>query len=409
MPNILIVEDDAEKLRRVMAALLEIPQCDRDKIQNVRDVAEAKRHMMSKRYDLLILDIAIPERPDALPTRDGGIRLLEELMERDQYQVPFHIVGLTAFQEVLDQAGTRFAEDLWLVILYDALSDSWSNQLKSKVRHIVLAQNSTSPAEYGVQLCLVTALFNPELKAVIDSVGWNFSVFERPNDPTPYYRGSYKSGDKEHQVIAGCSSRMGMASAAVLTMKMIMAFRPKYIAMPGILAGVRGSCNMGDIIVADPGWDYGSGKIQEKKSASQDFLPAPYQSSLNSFLRGKFALMANDDAALDQIRREWKGPKPENALRMHIGPVASGASVVANKRFLDEVIKQHRKLVGVEMETYGVFTAAEESPFPTPKAFSIKSVSDFADEAKDDSFREYAAFTSASALKYFVERYLESC
>jgi nucleoside phosphorylase len=91
---------------------------------------------------------------------------------------------------------------------------------------------------------------------------------------------------------------------------------------------------------------------------------------------------------------------------MHLGPVASGASVVADPSFLEEVKLQHRKLLGVEMEAYGVLAAAEESPLPQPKAFSIKSVCDFGDENKNDQFQHYAAFTSASALKIFVERYL---
>jgi nucleoside phosphorylase len=69
-------------------------------------------------------------------------------------------------------------------------------------------------------------------------------------------------------------------------------------------------------------------------------------------------------------------------------------------------MQQHRKLLGIEMESYGVLAAAEESPRPQPIAFAIKSVCDFADLEKSDSFQHYAAYTSAEVLRRLVEEYL---
>lgn len=91
---------------------------------------------------------------------------------------------------------------------------------------------------------------------------------------------------------------------------------------------------------------------------------------------------------------------------MHIGPVASGASVLEDQKIADSIVQQHRKLIGIEMEGYAVLASAEEAPLPQPKAFVIKSVCDFADTEKNDEYREYAAYTSAAVLKVFVERYL---
>lgn len=53
---------------------------------------------------------------------------------------------------------------------------------------------------------------------------------------------------------------MGMPAAASLAMKMIMTFRPAFVGMVGVAAGVKGRTNFGDVIAADPTWDYGSGK-----------------------------------------------------------------------------------------------------------------------------------------------------
>jgi len=109
---------------------------------------------------------------------------------------------------------------------------------------------------------------------------------------------------------------------------------------------------------------------------------------------------------LDEIRRDWPGEEPSTPLRMHLGPVASGAAVLEDPRYTELIQAQHRKLMGIDMETYAVLAAADECPLPQPKAFSIKSVCDFADPSKGDSHRNYAAYTSAAALRIFIERYL---
>lgn len=91
---------------------------------------------------------------------------------------------------------------------------------------------------------------------------------------------------------------------------------------------------------------------------------------------------------------------------MHVGPIASGAAVLADGLTAVNIRGQHRELLGIEMETYGVYVAAEEAPSPRPSYFSLKSVVDFADGKKNDKYQRYASYTSAKALKYFTENYL---
>jgi nucleoside phosphorylase len=67
----------------------------------------------------------------------------------------------------------------------------------------------------------------------------------------------------------------------------------------------------------------------------------------------------------------------------------------------------HRELIGVEMEIYGLYAAANNSSNPRPKVFALKSVCDFADSEKDDKAHKYAAYTSARVLEALMERYAE--
>lgn len=406
MTRILIVEDNAEKLRRVTRCLIEIEGIDFDMISDARDASSAKKLMKTYRYDLLILDISIPLRADELPNHDSGLNLLREILERDIYETPVQIVGLTAFAEALDVARPLFEADVLQVVHYDPFSEEWAERLV-RIAKRVLDQSirPISTPTYAMHLCIITALASPELQAVL-ALPWNWTAHARPHDPTAYHHGWFMKGDQRREVIAAAAPRMGMQASGVLAMKMAMAFQPKYVAMAGILAGIRGECQLGDVIVADPSWDYGSGKHSARDGAPA-FASAPHQSGLDPFLRGRLGRMAQDTAMMDQIRREWRGEARHSLLSMRLGPVASGAAVLTNEKVVDQIRSQHRKTLGIEMETYGVYVAAEECPEPRPRCFSIKSVCDFADESKNDAHQSYAAYTSAAALRYFCESYLE--
>jgi nucleoside phosphorylase len=187
---------------------------------------------------------------------------------------------------------------------------------------------------------------------------------------------------------------------------MLHTFSPRYLAMVGICAGIRGVCNIGDIICADPCWDWGSGKFVDRAGES-DFLQAPSQLRLDSFLRARLMLMEGDQALWDRIKREWStGNAPSTELRLRVGPMASGAAVLSDLKSAGNIKEQHRQLAGIDMEAYGIFAAAAESALPQPKAMVLKSVADFADPEKSDNFRDYAAFTSVKALEEFATRYV---
>jgi nucleoside phosphorylase len=315
-----------------------------------------------------------------------------------------HILGITAHPEILAKASEKFSNRTLAVVYYDQTLDEWSDRLKAHVQHIIAARNNR-PAqmeEYRSHLGVICALESPELDSVL-RIGWDWKQHHVPNDHTIYYRAVIERDGEHHVIHAAAAARMGMPAAAILSMKMITAFRPRHLAMVGIAAGVPGKTKFGDIIVADPSWDWGSGKLVDDEQVG--FEPAPHQLSLTPGLRSKFKLLAADVPALQAIKWSWPADSPEHELSVRIGPLASGAPVLADGSTTERIKQQHRH-IGVEMETYGVFAAAEEATEPRPDAFSMKSVVDFADVNKDDHFQKYAAFTSAQTLKYFVENLL---
>lgn len=407
MLKVLIVDDDRKKIQKITQVLLKISSLAVDDVEFVYDAQNAKKRLRDNRFDLMILDIAIPERIDQDVAMDGGIKLLNELFERDCYKIPGNIIGITAFDEVYASAEDKFHQKLLSVIKYDATDDSWERLLVTRVKHILLAKDDkqNEARNYESLMCIVCALEVPELSSVLN-INWPWEQVISSNDHQIYHRAaiSCSNGEKKY-IYASSASRIGMSAAAVLAMKMITTFRPKYISMTGITAGIHGKTKVGDIIAADPCWDWGCGKwiFQDNRLV---FLQAPHQLGLDVSIRNKLKQFSTDKLIFARIRGEWQGDAPKHELEMHVGPMVSGAAVLADGLTADNIRAQHRELLGIEMETYGVYMAAEEASSPRPTYFALKSVVDFANGKKNDKYQKYSAFTSARTLQSFTEKYL---
>lgn len=216
---------------------------------------------------------------------------------------------------------------------------------------------------------------------------------------TQIYHQASHAGRK---IIAARQDEMGMTAAATLTMKVIQHFRPKYVIMPGIAAGTleeAGDAQMyGDVVLANMVWNYSNGKYVPKDRASivfgeVGFLPRP-------------TVVKMDEDLLTYFQRAIQSPK--NETHVHIGAMASGSTVVANRAILDKQIKgQFEETKGLEMEGYGVAYAASHATEPRPKAIIAKSVCDFADSRKSDVYQRFAAYTSCEFVKLMLDEILD--
>jgi len=224
-----------------------------------------------------------------------------------------------------------------------------------------------------------------------------------PNDSTEYHKGIFKKGDRRVSVVAAAAPQMGMVASTVLTTKIIHNFRPVYIAMTGIAAGLFGKGNYGDILIADLTFDSGSGKIlTDLKSKQAKFEPDYRMIDIDVDLRENLSSCIRTRKYLDDIYNLWGAERPDTVLNAQMGPFGSGAGVVENEQFVEQIRGHARKLIGIDMESYGVYYAATNSSRPRPKAvISIKSISDFANPDKNNAFQKYAAFTSANYLYKF--------
>jgi nucleoside phosphorylase len=405
MIKILLVEDELEKKRLLIEAALEASGLSLDDIDCAADAFSAKKAIKKKKYDLLILDINIPARADCRSETGVGLDVLRYIRNNLQANPPTYIVGMTAYDDGLDAAENDFASPLWKLVRFSYNDLSWKEPLKQAITYLIF-QNSppytTDGNTYHTDIGIIVALEDEELDS-IKNLNANWQEIAVPHDNSRYLRGIFVEGDVKLDVVAVAAPKMGMSSSAVIATKLINAFRPRYLAMTGICAGVRDKTNIGDILVADPCFDWGSGKwVKLPNEQGLKFRPAPYPWRLDETLRSGVKKVSKLPDLIESNHASFPGKKPKKIPKVIVDAMASGGSVLQTTQLMQDVQEQHKNLIGVEMESYAVFTAAEYSTAPRPTCISIKSVCDFGDDKKSDHFHKYAAHTSAQFLYHFA-------
>ena len=238
-----------------------------------------------------------------------------------------------------------------------------------------------------------------EFNAVMYFHDWKAKTFD--NDEQIYDVAKFERDGKEYSLVHAKISEMGMTAAAATAMKVIYTFRPRYIIMVGIAAGVVKSeveeQMYGDVIVPDVVWNYSAGKFVSPDKASIvygdiGFLP-------------RSTTEAIPEEIIPYLRKAVNSQ--DNPCHAYIGPMACGSTVVASKELLEkQVYSQYQHTAGLDMESYAVVYAANHSSDPKPIPIIVKSVCDFADSRKSDEYQRFAAYSSCEFAKFLYEKIL---
>lgn len=253
--------------------------------------------------------------------------------------------------------------------------------------------------DYSVALIAVT---DTEIGAVKKMYA-DWKPLQIPGDKQEYHETVFtcKESEEQQKIVWARQKEMGMTAAAALSMKIIEQFRPRYLIMVGIAAGVSYKRQReqlyGDVIAADMIWNYASGKFVSPEKAeiqygNVGFISRPSVITMDPEIKGYI---------------EKAAKSPENQCYLHIGPMACGTAVVANSEVLaKQVHSKYEGTAGLDMESYGVAYAAENASEPRPKAIILKSICDMADSEKSDQYQKFAAYTSCEFAKLLYENFL---
>ena len=399
--KILMVDDSPQRLKPLIERLQGLGVA-RDDIAMAPSAMDARAELQKQAFDLLLLDICLPRRAEDDPTDAGSLELLEDILEGEDLIPPRHILCLTAHDSSAASVSDKFRQHAWAVIRYASDNDDWIGQVSNSVTWLIKCAIATEPKRHGVDLAIITALRDPEFEAVLRN-GWTWTPAEPLDDVDFIQKTSFQSGGRTLSACAATAQRMGMVSTALLAAKIISELRPRFIVMTGICAGVKDKTELGDVLLADPSWDYQSGKRVKDRKVTQ-FSISPHQLDVDEGVRTRVDQIRADKTFLRTVRDGWTGDGPRE-FRVDIGPVASGSAVLADGAAIEEIKRQKRELLGIEMEVYGLYAAARTASSPRPSALALKAVCDFADPDKKDQMQKFAAYTSAAVMTELFERY----
>lgn len=413
MLRVLLIDDAPEKVAKYRELLGEINEINPDYVHVASCVEQAVELVSKNQYDLAILDLYIPMRFGDDPSPDNAVTFLRDLNKDDDLLMPYNIVGITRWADADPKYRQIFDSYLLAYILYEQNSDDWKNKLRNKIAFLLKSQKSIRNQEvYDYDVAIVNALKseNEKVREVFGVEGWTTEIIPSDLATTFYTKTIVNQKGDRIRIVTCYALQMASTASAALTTKLIYYYRPRYLFMTGIAAAVnREDANLGDILVASKVWDGASGKIKTDEDGFDVFYPDYHEIPVDTDLEAIANRLAADRKLLNSIEEKFtfKIGKPDTKLNIHIGPIASVPAVLSSKEQVEAIQTHCRKLLGVEMEGYGVFYAASNSSRPRPKyTMLVKSVSDYADPKKSNDYQEYAMYTSAMLVQYIIENEL---
>lgn len=408
MLKILIVEDNKEKFNKICEYIYSI---NKDvSIKHCAYLHCARSELINEYYDLLILDVQLPEFENQKIMEEAGLSLLKEIQDslgskrvrKYGIKCPIYVLVLTAHENSLKNFEANFQQTVFKVAKYDGTSDNWHSSLFHSIEYVISSRQiaATKSIEYNYDLGIICAL-ESEL-SVLFSLGWDLKSERHDSDSSIFFFKTKLNIDgKEINIICNTPDHMGTTDTTIATLKMVDYYKPKVIVMFGIAAGIKGQVSIGDILFASTCYSHETGKYIENNGILE-FWPTTSHINASSNLVSIAKELKFEKDLFKEFYDSFQGIKPPHFSTVHIGPLSSGNAVIANDKVLAGILKNERKLLGLDMEIYGLYKACYLSKNPIPSFIAFKSVSDYADVQKNDDFHAYCNYINGRLINYLI-------
>lgn len=411
--KILVVDDDNNKAESIRNVILQ-EKIGKSDIRIVASITDAVSELMKEKYNLMILDMMLPDTFGSTLRQNGGLELLEVIEKNEKLIPPAMAVILTAHENLIQQFQEVIKKVPFDVVCYNSSSDEWRQKICKQVRYQIRCEDAPEEKrQYKYDLAILTAV--PVEKEAVYRLADKWDRICVDGDSTVYWGTEWVKQKKTCKVVWTCLPQMGMVAAATAASKLIFNFIPRYMIMPGIAAGIKAEYEYGDLIIPKEVKDYCSGKYTTPDKVSKSitsnplkyFVPSSSSLPTDPFIFNKMVDSYQDE--LIRIHSRWPFYEKYKIPHIRTGYIASGDSVIQNSVIVDIMIKNHLKNAdGIDMEAYGMYYAASQAIKPQPICVCMKAVSDFANREKSDEHQPYAAYVSANFMKYFMMQELFS-
>jgi nucleoside phosphorylase/CheY-like chemotaxis protein len=387
--NILILEDEEEK-RDFVVEVVE-GAVSGTEITCVDNFFHFHRAVEREDFDLVIVDLIVPQFPDGPPATDNTQRIIEAIRDLEGRNFLTPVVAITRFDAAAEENFRGLNKKDINVVTYDDAGD-WKKALSSKVHSAI--------PEIHYEFVVVCAL-QKEMDAfrhATCAVG-NYNII---------------SGLACHEIdvegvkgVIVTAPRMGLVSTAITATRAIDLFSPKLVCMSGICAGVEGQSNIYDIVVPEMCHQHDHGKW-----GRGGFQSEQYGVQITNDVRLKILQAIEDPGFKERVaagivpaRTEIPEKMGKFDFSIRLAPTSSGSAVIASKPMAELIDSQHRKISAFEMESFAIYESARLAKVQ-PMFFSAKSVVDDGGENKGDDYHRIACITSARTVCELIPRLL---
>ena len=168
---------------------------------------------------------------------------------------------------------------------------------------------------------------------------------------------------------------------------MFLRIKPDCIIMVGIAGGNGKEVKCGDIVAAENTVDFCSGSIEDNNENTEKIQFLPDSDILHAtpdIIKIMRKYKDNKDL-LRKVRNATRDLAKEHDIHIHIGQMATGPAVIKSNRFSNEYLKKHhRKYCAIDMESYGVYYAANNS------------------QNKNDDYQAYCSLSVCYLVKHYI-------
>ena len=250
-------------------------------------------------------------------------------------------------------------------------------------------------------ILLLTGL-HKELQWIQQVTGLQFERTVR--EGTSYLVAEVTRGSRSVRIVTLRQLEKGLTTAAITATKALCIWKPSVVVMTGICAGVRGSVELGDLVVATQCFEHSTGQLRDGR-----LIPLQNRVAIQPWLLDFLTSLTDSPEMLQQIQSGYMRALPDGFVsKVHYGSMACGPQVIKDQAYIDQLKAREFSLLGLDMESYGVALAASmcSTPSNTVVPLIVKGVTDFADSSKSDDWHDYCCYASASFVLAVLEQIL---
>lgn len=409
MIKVLIVDDLDSKIQSIRKVLVERCQIAENQIDDVNSISSGINALVTNQYQLLILDLLLPQFDGDQPEENGGLSLLKDISDNPRVNLPVHIICITEYAEIIKEHQKEFDQLLVSSVVKHEGSVDWVNQLAESVNHTIKLHNhlvdyyaNKNVYDVGV-ICALQEEFDQMLIAFGEDK-WNTLQYD--NLPYQFKTCIVNTESMSNlRVIAACAGGAGMAPTSVLSAIMFNTFHVNQLYMTGFTGGMMNdNIRLGDILISKAVQNYPVGKVIDTEKGDIKLLKEMQQIPVNALLINKITDFVADpdvESKLNaKIKRQNLQVNERDIYKVECAPSVCVPFVLSSSIVQNELKNDNRKTLGIDMEGFALYYCAHQL---SKQALWIKGVSDMANKEKDDKYHKMCAYGSAYLLQQFLK------